>query len=59
MFGDFFTNMQQSWCANKLHNGLPQKVSSFKHFYYTKSYRDIQFLLNWKNSLQFSGTQSD
>ena len=37
-----------------------KKLSGFKYFYYTygmkKSCCDIQFLFNWKDSPQFSGT---
>ena len=32
----FFTNVQQAWYANKLHNGLSKKMTSFKHFNYEK-----------------------
>jgi len=51
---------QQAWWARKLHNRQSKKWSGFKYFYYMygmkKSCRDIQFLLNWKHSPQFSGT---
>jgi hypothetical protein len=53
------TGQQAPW-ARKLHNWLSKKLSGFKHFYYMygmkKSCRDIQFLFNWKDSPQLSGT---
>ena len=58
--------MHLPWCANKLHNGLSKNLTGLKKIiikmvlnYIKKSCHDIQFLLNWKHSPQFSGTEND